>query len=219
MITIPARAIVFDLDGVLANSIGMVEKAWWAWALLHELDPKKVVEYTHGRRKVEIIATLAPALDTMTEVHRLIDMEMAMIGEVVPIPGANEFVESLPQGCWAIATSGEREMAQARLRQVGMPIPESFVAAEDVVLGKPNPECYLKAAAGIAATPSECLVFEDAPPGIEGAISGGMYPIGVSTTYPVSALHRAKVTVPDFCTVRAIVTAGVFAGISIGPVD
>ena len=219
MITIPGRAIVFDLDGVLANSIAMVEKAWRAWALSHSLDPDQVIEITHGRRKTEIIATAAPWLDAQAEAHRIIDMEMDLIHEVIPIPGAQAFVESLPAGCWAIATSGEKEMAKARLRQAGMPIPQSFVAAEDVVRGKPNPECYLKAVAGIGFSPSDCLVFEDAPLGVEGAIAGGMTAIGVSTTYPVEALHRAVVTVPDFRTVRALISGGKLQGVLIGTVD
>jgi mannitol-1-/sugar-/sorbitol-6-phosphatase len=194
----PVSAIVFDLDGVLANSIAIVEEAWQLWSAYHGLDFPTVMSVMHGRRKTEILAIVSPHLDAVAEVDRLTQLEESRIAGVVPIPGANTFVDQVPAGQWAIATSGERRGALARLRQVGITAPAVIITAEDVHLGKPNPEPYLKAAQGLGIDPTRCLVFEDAPAGIQSARSAGMLAVAVLTTYPASEFPHAHYIIPDF---------------------
>jgi sugar-phosphatase len=193
-----ASAIIFDLDGVLANSISVVEEAWGIWSAEKGLDFARVLQVAHGRRKPEILEIVAPHLDPAPEIERLMQLEADRIAAVRPIPGAAKFVASLPPGRWAIATSGERRGAIARLKQVGIPVPQVLIASEDVERGKPNPKIYLKAAAGLAIAPENCVVFEDAPAGIEAARAAGMTAIAVLTTYPVSAFHVDIAKIPNF---------------------
>lgn len=191
-------AIVFDLDGVLANSIAVVEEAWELWALHHGLDLETVMRVMHGRRKTEILRIVSPHLNPVEEVERLTTLEEDRIGGIKPIAGAAAFVAQLPAGRWAIATSGERRGALARLKQVGITPPEVLVAAEDVRNGKPNPEPYLKAAMGLGIAPEKCMVFEDAPAGIEAALAAGMTAVAVLTTYPASEFPNAHAIIRDF---------------------
>ena len=197
----------------------MVEHAYTIWAHELGLDPQVVIDLTHGRRKPEILLALdkisTRPLDHRREIRRLIDIEVERLCDVVPIEGAAELVATLPTNAWAIATSGERELAFGRLRQAGVPAPTVLIASEDVVNGKPDPTCYRKAAEGIGVDPRHCIVFEDAPLGIEAALAAGMTAIGVTTTYPVAALHRAHATVANFHQVRAIIEAGALTGIEI----
>ena len=65
------------------------------------------------------------------------------------------------------------------------------VAVEDVRLGKPDPEVYLRAAEGIAVRPRECLVFEDSVVGVQAARSAGMRVIGVTTAHTEEELRAA----------------------------
>ena len=71
----------------------------------------------------------------------------------------------------------------------------ALVTAEDVSHGKPDPEVFLKAAAALGKAPSACVVFEDAPVGIEAALAGGMSVVGVSTTHSAAGLSRAHAVV------------------------
>jgi sugar-phosphatase len=198
-----AGAIIFDLDGVLANSIAVVEESWRIWAVKQGLDPELVRRMGHGRRTAEIVQTVAPHLDLLAEIELFVEIEQSLLDGVVPIPGALEFVKSLPSHVWGIATSGERVVATARLRKLGFPIPQVLVASEDVERGKPNPEVYLKAAAGLGVEPGLCLVFEDAPPGVAAARAAGMTAVGVLTTVPPAELRDAAELIPDFQGVTA----------------
>jgi sugar-phosphatase len=151
----------------------------------------------HGRRKPEILAIIAPHLDPLPEIERLTQLETERVGAVRPIPGAVELVAKLPAGRWAIATSGERPGALLRLKQVGITPPAVVITAEDVEQGKPHPDVYLKAAAGLGVRPARCLVFEDAPAGIDAANAAGMTAIAVLTTYPAEEFPHAFARIPN----------------------
>ncbi|RBL91632.1 HAD family hydrolase [Chitinophaga flava] len=59
----------------------------------------------------------------------------------------------------------------------------AVVSAEDVATSKPNPEVFLKCAAAIHATPADCIVFEDAPKGVEAALNAGMQAVVLTTMH------------------------------------
>ncbi len=208
MSIINVAAIIFDLDGVLANSIAVVEEAWGIWCAEKGLDYDAVMQVAHGRRKTEILAIVLPGRDAQPEIDRLTELEGARIVAVKKIAGAAELVAKLPAGRWAIATSGERPAALARLRQVGIVPPAVVITAEDVSFGKPNPEVYLKAAVGIGMSPERCLVFEDAPAGIAAARAAGMTAVAVLTTYRASDFPEEIPKIADFMDVSLTIGVG-----------
>jgi beta-phosphoglucomutase family hydrolase len=61
---------------------------------------------------------------------------------------------------------------------------DAFVSADDVDTSKPHPETFLKAAEKLQADPSDCIVFEDAPKGVEAARNAGMKCIVITTAHP-----------------------------------
>lgn len=60
---------------------------------------------------------------------------------------------------------------------------KAIVSADDVVLSKPHPETYLKAAEILRVTPADCIVFEDVPKGAEAAANAGMKAVILTTTH------------------------------------
>jgi beta-phosphoglucomutase len=86
---------------------------------------------------------------------------------------------------------------------VALDLAEHFcvqVTGRDVRRGKPDPEVYLTTAARLGMAPGACVVFEDAPVGIEAARRAGMRVVGVATTCHAGTLQAAgaRVVVPDF---------------------
>jgi mannitol-1-/sugar-/sorbitol-6-phosphatase len=67
------------------------------------------------------------------------------------------------------------------------------VTADDVRAGKPNPESYLRAADGLAVSPEDCIVVEDAPAGVTAAKNAAMAVIAVCTTHQPDDLAEADV--------------------------
>ena len=109
--------------------------------------------------------------------------------------GAEALLRSLPSDRWAIATSAPRAFALAGLRYLNLPMPKVLVTVDDVIDGKPAPDPYLQAAAGLGRAPARCLVIEDAPAGIEAARAAGARVIAVSSTNPLEALRAADAVV------------------------
>jgi mannitol-1-/sugar-/sorbitol-6-phosphatase len=77
----------------------------------------------------------------------------------------------------------------------GLPTRRVLLTADDVRLGKPDPEGYLRAAALLGIPPADCVVVEDAPAGLAAARAAGMRAIGVSSTFVASELHDADFVV------------------------
>lgn len=186
-----AKAILFDMDGVLIDSAAAVERVWRRWALAHRLDPDVVIEQAHGRRSLETIRAVAPHMNAERENLKVEQMEIEDKEGVTALPGAAELLRSLPAERFAIVTSATRPLAIARLGYAGLPVPRHLVSADDVQLGKPSPEPYLKGAALLHISAADCLVFEDTPAGIVSAHAAGMRVIALGNTYPAHELQAA----------------------------
>jgi sugar-phosphatase len=68
MTTFRCAAVLFDLDGVLADSTRSVDRQWRIWARERGIDEQKAVAIAHGVRAIEVIRTIAPHLDAEAEV-------------------------------------------------------------------------------------------------------------------------------------------------------
>jgi sugar-phosphatase len=194
-------AILFDLDGVLVDSTGSVERVWTAWALKHGLDPEPVIREAYGRRTVETVQVCAPHLEVASESERVEGFEIEDSVGMRAVTGALELIAVLPPDRWTVVTSGTRALATARLSSAGLPMPATLVSADQVTKGKPDPEPYLKGAERLGFSAHECLVFEDTPAGISAAKGAGMRAIGLTTTYSGDVLVAADATVASFADV------------------
>lgn len=213
-LSLRCAAVLFDLDGVLVDSAACVEKSWRDWAARHALDAERVLEVAHGRRTMETIPLVAPHLDVHAEVAALEATESHTTEGVFEVPGARELLAPLPPNTWAIVTSGVRSVATLRIRHTGLPMPRVVVCADEITRGKPDPEGYLEAARQLGVDPAMCVVVEDTPPGLQAARAGGMRSIGVTGTYPPSALSVADHVVSRLAELR-ITRAGCWPPLAI----
>ena len=195
MPTFSCSAILFDLDGVLADSTRAVDREWRDWARRKGVDGDAVMAIAHGVRTVEVIRRVAPHLDAEAEASAIENHEAGDQRGVIVMPGAADLVRSIPEGLWGVVTSGSRLLATNRLRHCGLPVPKVLVTSDDVTRGKPDPEPYLKGAKLLGFSPAECVVIEDAPAGIQSARAGGMKVLGITSTYAANALGHADAVI------------------------
>ncbi len=185
---IVCRGVLFDLDGVLVDSTPAVARVWTQWATKHGFVPEEVVRRAHGRPSIATIRDLLPHADHVAENREVERAEIEDVEGVIPLPGALELLQTLPQDRWAIATSCTRKLAEVRIRAAGLPLPKHLITSTDVQRGKPDPEPYVKAAKILGLAPADCIVIEDAPVGIRAGKAAGARVFALRTTTPDTEL-------------------------------
>jgi sugar-phosphatase len=170
-----ARALLFDMDGTLVDSTGVVEAAWRRFAERFGLDAATVLDGIHGIRAEESIRRLAPpGTDVAAVAEEFTAFEIREADKTRAIDGAMEFLDAVPLASHALVTSATLPLAVARMKGAGMRLPQLVVSAEDVPHGKPAPDVYLLAAELLDVAPADAVVFEDAAAGIRAGLSAGM---------------------------------------------
>jgi mannitol-1-/sugar-/sorbitol-6-phosphatase len=106
--TFRVRAIVFDLDGVLVDSMPAIRAFWTEWAGKHGVNPERVLAALHLTAE-ELILKFAPSLDARTEARATVAGQAEMETGIVALEGASALIDRLPRGGWAVVTSGRRE--------------------------------------------------------------------------------------------------------------
>ena len=189
------KAIIFDLDGVLIDSEAVFERHWRRWAGENGVEFERIAAVHHGIPPARTIGIVAPHMDAEDAARKYVERCIGDVEGVEAIDGARELLQLIPADRWAIATSSFRPIVLPSLARLGLPEPAVLVTTEDVTEGKPAPEPYLKAAQLLGFNPSECIVIEDAPAGIQSAKAAGAHVIAVTSTNPPEALQAADAIV------------------------
>jgi HAD superfamily hydrolase (TIGR01509 family) len=204
------EAAIFDMDGVLIDS-GAHHRHAWA-ALLDELGARpahpEFWRLTIGRPSEEAIPILLGRDVGAEEARRLArrkrDLYVGLArGGLAAVPGVAAFVAALrrlgvPR---AVGTSASRFDCERLLDGLGLRRHfDIIITADDVRLGKPDPEVYLQAARRMRTAPAACVVFEDSVVGIQAARNAGMRAIGVTTAHTEEELRDAgaETAIADF---------------------
>ncbi|MEN3283808.1 MAG: mannitol-/sugar-/sorbitol-6-phosphatase [Solirubrobacteraceae bacterium] len=202
------RAILSDLDGVLVDSHASIMRSWRWWGALHGVEDQAIAGVEHGRPSGEVIAALLPGVDALQE-SRALDLRQAGdVDDVVALPGAHELFAGLDPV--AVVTSCTDTLARARLGAAGLPVPEVLVTPERLSRGKPDPEGYLLAARELGFEPADCVVFEDAPAGVDAGRAAGMHVVGITTTHDPAELnaHELAPSIAAWPASRDVVQPG-----------
>jgi beta-phosphoglucomutase len=191
------RAVLWDLDGTLVDSEDYHWRSWRDAMAAEGID----LSYdrflaSFGLRNDRILrgwlgeAVAADRIQRIGDAKEAEYRRLAELEGLTPLPGAAEWAGRLHQAGWrqAIASSAPRQKVEVMLRVLDLDrFFEAIAAAEDVTIGKPDPQVFLRAAERLAVPPSRCIVVEDAPAGVQAARAGGMRSIGVSQTKQLDA--------------------------------
>lgn len=122
------------------------------------------------------------------------------------LPGVREMIDCLPDGRYAVATSGAKTYAYGAMTRVGITPPPVTITADDKRLkaGKPAPDPFLLAAKCLGFPANKCVVFEDSPSGIRAGVASGATVIAVCTSHERSKIENcgAHFIVEDMRSVR-----------------
>lgn len=196
----PVHAVIFDFDGVMADTERLHWKAFTE--VLTPLDAQftwEVYEQDYigfdDRDAFRTALERAGRFCRDEEMHRLIlakaEAFPRLAAGVKPFPGAVEavrtFAEQVPV---ALCTGALRSDVEPLLKAFG--ILETFqavVTAEDVARSKPDPACYQLAVKRLNLSPELCLAIEDTPYGLQAARNAGCQTLGVAQTHPREMLE------------------------------
>ena len=192
----PTRALIFDMDGTMVDSMPAHAKSWEMFRQRHHLkiSVDEILKKTTGRNGIECVRVLLGDDIPDDEAKRLIDQKEADYREIFAdefreVPGFAEFARrAQARGLKiAVATAGDKNNLHFVLERVHVN-PEAEVRGDQGLPGKPEPDIFLKAAKMLDCDPAECIVFEDAPFGIEAAKRAGMRAVAICSTHGAGEL-------------------------------
>jgi beta-phosphoglucomutase len=198
--------VIFDMDGVIVDSARAHRESWQMLAreMGRSVSDEEFLS-VFGRPSRDIIRILFGGDRSDEEIARMDDRKEALyrdgIRDAVPaMPGAVSLIEALLQAGLrlAVASSGPPENIDLVLDSLG--IRGRFgavVTGFDVRRGKPDPECFLLAAARLGVAPARSVVIEDAPAGIEAARRAGMKAVALVGSHPPEKLRGADLIVSN----------------------
>lgn len=190
---ITLKSVLFDMDGVLYNSMPYHSEAWHKTMASVGLNLSREEAYMHegrtGASTINILFNRELGRDaTSKEIEDLYykkSIEFNTYPSPEPMPGAWELLQKIRNSGitpTVVTGSGQHSLLD-RLEHhfPGMFCQELMVTAFDVKYGKPNPEPYLMALKKGNLKPNETIVIENAPLGVESAHNAGIFTIAVNT--------------------------------------
>ncbi|UZK65212.1 HAD family hydrolase [Sphingomonas sp. M1-B02] len=182
-------AILFDFDGVLLESeyAGNRQIADYLTSIGHPTSPAESMANFMGLAGADFLGAverwIGRAIPEDFHTARAIEDRRALEEGLPEVAGAIEFVFRLPPELpRAIASSSSTEWISRHLEHLG--IREAFgdkifSGREHVERGKPEPDLYLHAAAALGVDIGRCVILEDSPVGVTGAVASGAHVIGL----------------------------------------
>ncbi len=180
-VDLKAKALIFDLDGTLSNSLPVHVETWhivgkqlgfvFEDRIIHEMTGMPTIKFAERIIKENGLDTTPEELVRLKQKYfRDSVNKVKAVDEVMQIVEA--YKGKLPM---AVGTGASRKSAELQLQALDVvEIFDAIVSADDVTQHKPEPETFLKCASLMNIKPEDCQVFEDGDLGIRAANAAGM---------------------------------------------
>lgn len=198
---------IFDLDGVIVDTAKYHFKAWRKLANDLGFDfTEKENEQLKGVGRMDSLNLILKwggielkeeekkALAAKKNDDYVADIQKMTADEI--LEGVSTFLDELKAKNINIVLGSASKNAQPILKQIGIiDYFDAIIDGTKTTKGKPDPQVFLMGAAAVNAQANECIVFEDASKGVDAALAGGMYAVGVGNE---SDLGHAHLVIPGF---------------------
>ncbi len=198
------RGAIFDLDGVLVDTVPL---HFWAWQTMFDLhriafDEDDYRQKVDGRTRLDGVRAMMPDADQSTVIAASEQKQSLFLDRLAKglkvFESSIRLVHTLGDAGIELAVASSSANLRPILVQAGIDHRfKSIVSGTDIVKGKPDPEIFLKAAGELGLTADDCVVFEDAASGVAAAKRGGFYCIGIDRNRNPERLHGADIIVDD----------------------
>lgn len=204
--------LIFDLDGTLLDNMSYHLQAWekFAGEMGIDLKGEALFKELYGKNEEVIVRLLGNRFSAaqLTELSHVKEKYYRDIylPHVQLMPGAEKLFKeaAADQIQMAIATASMKMNVDILVDELGIRnYFGAIITADDVVNSKPDPETFLKAAAGIKRSAGNCVVFEDVPKGVASAANAGMQAFVITTSHKPGEFTGYKNIAgffPDFTT-------------------
>lgn len=192
------RALIFDMDGTMIDSMGHHRLSWIEFASRHglEIDVDDLMRRTTGRTGAECMDDLFGREFSRSESWTLIAEKEQIYRDLFApvfreVAGFRAFAaRALALGLnVGVGTAGDRHNIAFAMQHLAMaPAPQAVVGGDEGLPGKPEPAIFLEVARRLGVAPEHCVVFEDAPFGIEAARRAGMAAVAVCSSHSAADL-------------------------------
>ncbi len=195
----PISAVIFDVDGVLVDTVPLHFRAWQR-VFSEESIPFGKQEYLsiNGIPRDEGIRIILGHAATIELVRKIGDRKqhyyLASLERtrLLPLPGIVRLLRQIQKTGWRIAAASSSKnaatvLAVARLTEYF----DAIITGYDFQLPKPHPDIFLTAARLLRIEPSHTIVVEDAINGVRAAVTGGFHCAAVATSESADALRAA----------------------------
>jgi len=199
------KGAIFDLDGVIVNTVPLHFKAWQKMfeGYGHKFTMADYLAKVDGRPRLEGAAAILTELD-QEEIKKAGDIKQnyyleLLDGDPIEIFDSSvKIVKELKARGVKLAAASSSKNAVRILKKINLyDIFDANVSGADFEKGKPDPEIFLTAASRLKVSPKESVVFEDAKSGVEAALRGGFYCVGIDRHNNPEALKGATILVND----------------------
>jgi beta-phosphoglucomutase-like phosphatase (HAD superfamily) len=205
------QAFIFDMDGTMIHSMPSHRQSWAEFARRHgqDIDIDDLMRRTTGRTGLECMRELFGRPDIAEdEARAFVHEKEAIYRELfspvfAEVPGFKAFFATAhARGLrLGVGTAGDRANQAFAYQHLQLPVaPLATVGGDEGLPGKPEPAIFLEAARRMGVAPECCVVFEDAPLGIEAARRAGMRAVGIASGHRPEELAGPHVlaVVPDY---------------------
>lgn len=208
--SVPIRGLIFDMDGTIVDNMRYHDDAWEAWHTKYALpfDRPSFFGRTAGRTNPEIIGEMFPDLSPEEIVARGMEKEALYVDLYRPhvraVSGLSDLMAraeaaNVPM---AVGTAAPNDNIAVVLDTLALRARfRTIVSPSQGFRGKPHPDMFLAAAERMGVAPAECVVFEDAPLGVEAARRAGMRAVAMLTMLKApdfAAFDNVIAAVPTF---------------------
>lgn len=206
------KALLFDLDGTMAETDSLHFQIWQDFLRDHglDIDRRFYQAKISGRLNPDIVAELLPQL-SLTEQEDFIWRKEAEFRNradfLMPMPGLTDLLAWANERSLklAVVSNAPRENAEFMLQTLNLENAfPTVILGDDLPVGKPDPLPYRAALQQLNVFEEEAIAFEDSPSGIQSAVGANLFTVGIASTHNPDVLQQlgANLVIPDFTDSR-----------------